>query len=71
MRAWQSQRHVRWYCRDHLVIGPTYRQQAICGTLRKDIGKILRELCGQSGIEWIEGQAMSDHVHVCWRIPPK
>ena len=39
MRAWQSQRHVRWSCRYHLVIGPTYRQQAICDTLRKDIGR--------------------------------
>jgi hypothetical protein len=21
MREWQSQSHVKWYCRDHVVIG--------------------------------------------------
>ena len=71
MREWQSQSHVRWYCRYHIVIVPKYRQKAIFGTLRKDIGKILRELCVQYGIELIEGHAMSDQVHLCLRIPPK
>jgi putative transposase len=70
-RAWQDQSHVRWYCRYHIVIVPQYRQKAIFGTLRKDIGKILRELCEQMGIELVEGHAMPDHVHLCLRIPPK
>jgi len=39
--------------------------------LRKDIGKILRELCDQMGIELVEGHAMPDHVHLCLSIPPK
>ena len=58
MREWQSQSHVRWYCRYHVVIVPKYRQKAIFGTLRKDIGKLLRELCTQMGIELIEGHAI-------------
>jgi putative transposase len=70
-RAWQDQSHVRWSCRYHIVIVPQYRQKAIFGTLRKDIGKILRELCEQMGIELVEGHAMPDHVHLCLRIPPK
>ena len=45
--------------------------KAIFGTLRKDIGKILRELCHQMGIELVEGHAMPDHVHLCLSIPPK
>ena len=60
MREWHNQSHVRWYCRYHIVIVPKYRQKAIFGTLRKDIGKILRELCDQMGIELVEGHAMPD-----------
>jgi putative transposase len=71
MRAWQNQSHVRWDCRYHLVIVPKYRQKAIFGTLRQDIGKILRELCHHMGIEWGEAHAMPAHVHGCLRIPPK
>jgi putative transposase len=37
MREWQSQTHVRWYCRYHVVIVPKYRKKAIYGVLRKDI----------------------------------
>jgi putative transposase len=71
MREWQTQSHVRWYCRYPIVIVPKYRQKAIFGTLRKDIGKMLRELCTQMDIELVEGQAMPDHVPLCVRIPPK
>ena len=70
-REWQNQSHVRWYCRYHIVIVPQYRQKAIFGTLRKDIGKILRERCEQMGIALVEGHAMPDHVHLCLSIPPK
>ena len=48
MREWQSQSHVKWYCRYHIVFVPKYRKKAIFGTLRRGIGKILRELCGYS-----------------------
>jgi len=71
MRDWQSQAHVRWYCRYHLVFVPKYRKKAIFGQLRKGIGRILRELCEQSGVELVEGHAMADHVHLCVSIPPK
>ena len=71
MREWQSQTHVRWYCKYHIVFVPKYRRKAIYGTLRRNIGKILRELCRQHGVELVEGHAMSDHVHLCLSIPPK
>ncbi len=29
MREWQSQAHVRWYCRYHVIIVPKYRKKAI------------------------------------------
>ena len=71
MREWQSQSHVRWYCRYHVVFVPKYRKQAIFGSLRKGIGKILRDLCEQHGVELVEGRALPDHVHLCLSIPPK
>ena len=71
MREWQSQSHVKWYCRYHLVFIPKYRKRAIFGQLRRGVGKILRELCKQSGVELVEGHALADHVHLCLSIPPK
>ena len=29
MREWQSQSHVRWYCRYHVVWVPKYRKRAL------------------------------------------
>ena len=71
MRDWQSQSHVRWYCKYHVVFIPKYRQKSIYGVLRRDIGRILRELCRQCGVEIVEGHAMADHIHLCLSIPPK
>jgi putative transposase len=62
---------VRWYCRYHIVIVPKYRKKAIYGVLRKEIGAVLKDLCGQFGVDLVEGHAMPDHVHLCLSIPPK
>ena len=71
MHEWQSQAHVRWDCKYHVVIIPKYRRKVFFGKLRKQIGTILRELCRQRGIELVEGHAMPDHIHLCLSIPPK
>ncbi len=39
--------------------------------MRKGVGENLRSLCKQKGIELLEGNARSDHVHMCVSIPPK
>jgi putative transposase len=62
---------LKGYCRYHIVIVPKYRHKAIFGMLRRDIGKLLRELCERSGIELVEGHAMPDHVHLCLSVPPE
>jgi putative transposase len=62
MRDWQSQAHVKHYCRYHIVFVPKYRRKAIYGTLRNEIGRIFRELCRQGGLELVEGYAMRDHI---------
>ncbi len=71
MREWQSQAHVKHYCKYHIVFVPKYRRKAIYGTLRKDIGGIFRDLCRQAGVELIEGYLMGDHVRMLLMILPK
>ena len=63
MREWKSQSHVKWYCKYHIVFSPKYRKKAMFGSLRKG-GKILRELCNQSGVELVEGHA-SEYCCTC------
>ena len=71
MKDWRSQTHVKWVCKYHIVIVPKYRRRKFYGSLRKEIGKILRQLCGQKDIELLKGKAMSDHVHMLLSVPPK
>ena len=71
MHDWQSQSHVRWDCKYHVVIVPKYRKKLLFGRLRHQIGPILRELCRQKSIELLEGHVMAGHVHMCLSIPPK
>jgi putative transposase len=71
MHEWQSLSHVRWDCKDHVVILPKDRRKVLFGRLRRPLGKILRDLCPQRGIELVEGPAMPDHIHLCLSIPPK
>ena len=71
MDDWQSLAHVRWECKYHVVIIPKFRRKILYGQLRKGVGRILRELCEQRGVELVEGKALADHVHLCLSIPPK
>ena len=71
MKDWQSQAHVKWECKYHIVILPKYRKKALYGRLRREIGKILRDLCLQKDLELLEGKAMPDYVHMLLSVPPR
>ena len=71
MKDWQSQAHVKWECKYHVVIIPKYRRKVLYGQIRRRVGAILRELCQQRGIDLLEGKAMPDHIHMLLSIPPK
>ncbi|MCI7302970.1 MAG: IS200/IS605 family transposase, partial [Clostridiales Family XIII bacterium] len=60
-----------WNCKYHIVFAPKYRRKVIYGTIKVDIGKILRKLCEQKGVEIIEANLCPDHVHMLVSIPPK
>ena len=67
----ESLAHTKWNCNYHIVFAPKYRMQVIYGKLKKDIGKILRDLCARKGVEIIEAELCNDHVHMLVKIPPK
>ena len=63
--------HTKWMCKYHIVFTPKDRRKIIYNQYRKDLGKILRELCRYKGVEILEGHLMPDHVHILVSIPPK
>ncbi len=71
MQDYQSQSHVKWECKYHIVWCPKYRRKKLYGRLRVRLGEIIHELCRQKGVTVIEGHAQPDHLHLCLSIPPK
>ena len=63
--------HSKWNCKYHIVFAPKYRRQIIYGKIYKDVGKIIRQLCEQKGVELLEAEACKDHIHILVAIPPK
>ena len=63
--------HTKWNCKYHIVFAPKYRRQIIYGKIKTDIGIILRKLCERKGVEIIDANACSDHIHMLLEIPPK
>lgn len=53
------------------MLAPKYRRKVIYGKIKVDIGKILRKLCEQKGVEIIEANLCPDHIHMLVSIPPK
>ncbi len=53
-----------------IAFAPKYRREAIYGEIKKDIGKILRELCERKKVEIIEAECCKDHIHMLVSIPP-
>ena len=74
MHDWQSLSHVRWDCKYHVVIVPKYRRRLLYGKFRSDVGRILRDLCRQKGVEVLEGTLRPDQAHVsadCAEVQPR
>ena len=67
----QSLTHSKRRCQYHIVFAPKYRRKEIYGKIKADIGRILRKLCEQKGVEILEAEACKDHIHMLVSIPPK
>ena len=62
--------HTTWKCKYHIVFAPKYRRQVVYRQIKKDIGKILRQLCDLKKVEILETEACPDHIHMLVSIPP-
>ena len=67
----ESLSHTTYECKYHVVFAPKFRRQEIYGSLKMEIGAILRELCRRKGVEIIAAEACPDHIHMYISIPPK
>ena len=63
--------HTTWGYKYHIVFAAKYRRQVVYGKIKADIGKMLKELCERKGIEIIEAECCSEHLHMLVNIPPK
>ena len=63
--------HTKYNCKYHIVFAPKFRRKEIYGELKKEIGKILRQLCEWKGVTIIEAHACVDHIHLFVEMSPK
>jgi putative transposase len=71
MQEYKSLNHTKWDCKCHVVWIPKCRKKALYGTIKKDLGPVMRELARQKECEIVEGRLVADHVHMVISIPPK
>ena len=63
--------HTKWNCKYHVVFAPKYRRKVYYSEKREDIREIIKTLCTWKGVDIIEGEVCSDHIHLLLSIPPK
>ena len=64
-------KHCVYYHGYHLVWSTKYRYKVLQGDIRFRVRAILRQVCGQNGVDIIQGVLSADHVHMFVSIPPK
>ena len=71
MNDTNSLAHTKWNCKYHIVFAPKYRRKVFFGEKRREIGKILRQLCEWKKVTIVEAEVCPDHIHMLLEIPPK
>ena len=61
----RSTAHSKYRCQYHIVFAPKFRRKEIYGTLKKDIGQILRKLCEQKDVDIIEAESHAPTISIC------
>ncbi len=65
----ESLAHTKWNCKYHIVFAPKCRRQVIYGKIKREIGRILRDLSERKGVQIIEAECCPDHIHTLMSIP--
>src|SRR5512144_2714824 len=55
----------------HMVFIPKRRKKVSYGQVRRLLGESFQELASHKEVAMVAGPLRSDHVHLCWRVPPK
>ena len=63
--------HTKWNCKYHIVFAPKYRRKVFYSQKKREIGKILRQLCEWKSVKILEAEVCPDHIHMLVEIPPK
>jgi len=67
----ENLKHTKWECKYHVVFIPKYRRKVMYGSIRQELGPMIRELAQQKESEVEEGHLLADHVHIMLSVPPK
>ena len=59
--------HTKWNCKYHIVFTPRYRRRIFYGEKRREIGKILRELCDWNEVKIIEAEVRQITFICLWQ----
>lgn len=62
IKNWQSQAHVKWDSKYHVVFVQRCRNKVFIGKCRGEIGEILRDLCRQKEIGLLKGNAQPGQI---------
>ena len=64
MNDTNSLAHTKWNCKYHIVFAPKYRRKVFFGEKRREIGKILRQLCEWKKVAIVEAEVCPDHINI-------
>ena len=71
MHTYETLKHTTWECKYQVVFIPKYRRKTLYVQLRRDLGRVFRDLAEQKECKVEEGHLMADHVHMLLSVPPK
>ena len=71
MQRFRKLAHSVWDCNYHVVWIPKYRRKTLYGKKRAVLVSAIKKWARIKEIDILEGNAMSDHIHLCLAIPPK
>jgi len=63
--------HAKYELHYHIVFVPKYRRSFLTGKTEERLETIFAKICEDKGLELVECEVMSDHVHLFVGSPPK
>jgi putative transposase len=62
--------HTVYQCKYHIIWVPKYRFKVMDGEIRLFVRDVIRRLCSWKKLEIIQGNVLTDHIHLVLDIPP-